>query len=164
MKKNLILFLSLVSFLFLGCSDSQKAKKLAKDYLSKNSNDGKVEIVYTDELEDYSYQDVSKQTELMHESLRQLDIARDFMTECHLALNANEAQRYRDSAQFYRDKAESLKIESDNAEVKSYHLKKMQIKARGNNVYGNKVVEDVTLFFDTNITKVSVFPKEVISN
>ena len=162
MKNLLLLSLMFLTLLLASCSDNQKAKRMAKDYLSKNSNDGVVEIVEAGELEEFSYQDVSLQTELMKDAMNQLDKARHYTDMYLIFEGTKEGNQYYDSAMFYRAKADSLKTLSETAEVKVYPLKKMQLKARGNNAYGNKVVMDVTLYYDTDIKNVSVFPKEVV--
>lgn len=56
MKKNIILLVAAIALLMSSCSDTSKAKSLAKKYLEQNSNDGKIEIVSTGELEDYNYE------------------------------------------------------------------------------------------------------------
>lgn len=47
--------------------------------------------------------------------------------------------------------ADSAKKAANEIKVETYQIKRMKVKARGNNALGNKVVNDIVLFFDKDI-------------
>lgn len=153
MKKIYGIILILASVLFVGCSDTQKAKSLAKKYLAKNSNDGKIEIVECGELEDYEFVDDFAKTMAMQDAELWITKADGEMDIYDIWKNTdmNEAKPHFELAEEYIAKADSAKKAANEIKVETYQIKRMKVKARGNNALGNKVVNDIVLFFDKDI-------------
>lgn len=152
--KKLLSLLFVVAIVFCGCSDTQKAKSLAKDYLKKNSNDGKIEVVEWGELEDYEYvDDFEKRLALnevehwTHQAESEMDIY-----DIWKGTDMSEAKPHLELAEIFLAKADSAKKVADNAKVETYPIHKMKVKARGNNALGNKVVDDIVLYFNKKVT------------
>lgn len=150
--KKLLSLLFVVAIVFCGCSDTMKAKKLAKDYLKKNSNDGNIEVVEWGELEEYTYEDNWEQLNLMMDAKQMLNKAEFCMDMYDIYKGSDDAAKYIDSSEFYRLKADSIKALADSYKPKTYPMHRMKIKARGNNALGNKVVDDIVLYFNEKVT------------
>lgn len=151
--KKLLSLLFAVTIVFCGCSDTQKAKSLAKDYLKKNSNDGKIEVVEWGELNDFEYVDDFEKRlaldEVEHWTLQaesEMDIY-----DIWKGTDMSEAKPHFELAEIFLAKADSAKKFADEAKVETFQIKRMKVKARGNNALGNKVVQDIELFFDKDL-------------
>lgn len=150
--KKLLSLLLMVAIVFCGCSDTQKAKSLAKDYLKKNSNDGKIEVVEWGELEDYTYEDNWEKQKLLMDAGMELTKADNFMDLYDIYKGDADASKYIDSSEMCMKKADSLKKLSDNFKPETYPMHRMKVKARGNNALGNNVVDDIVLYFNEKLT------------
>lgn len=152
--KKLLSLLLVVAIIFCGCSDTQKAKGLAKDYLKKNSNDGKIEIVEWGELEDYEYvDDFAKNLALGEvEYWTQQAEAEMDIYDIWKGTSMSEAKPHLELSELYLAKADSVKKVAETTKVETYKIKKMKVKARGNNALGNKVVNDIVLYFNEKLT------------
>ncbi len=151
MKKVLCLLFA-VAVVLCSCSDTMKAKKLAKNYLKKNSNDGKIEVVEWGELEDYEYVDNWEKERMMMDAGATLNMAEHFLDMWDIYKGSDGAGAYIDSAEMYRLKADSIKAEADKIVPEKYPMHRMKVKFRGNNALGNKVVNDGVLFFNEKVT------------
>lgn len=153
MKKIYGIILVLAALMLVGCSEQQKAKSLAKKYLAKNSNDGKIEIVECGELEDYEYIEDFYKNLVMMEAEGYVNNAEAEMDiyDIWKDTDMKEAKPHLDLAEMYIAKADSLKKIADETKIDTIKIKRMVVKARGNNALGNKVVQDFVLYFDNDL-------------
>lgn len=150
--KKLLSLLFVVAIVFCGCSDTMKAKKLAKDYLKKNSNDGKIEVVEWGELEDYTYEDWWGKENLMMDAHEMLNKAEHYLDMYEIYKGTEGAALYIDSAEMVHKKADSIKAEADKYVPQTYPMHRMKVKVRGKNALGAKVLDDAVLYFNEKLT------------
>ncbi len=133
MKKILLLSFAAIAIVFVSCSDASKAKKMVKNYLEENSNDGKIEIVKCSNLQDYTYEFDEKwliaidMESAVREANHQMDMADIY------GVGTTEYDIYMAEAEKQLAIADSFQNIIDNTVNKTYSIKKMEISARGNN-------------------------------
>lgn len=153
MKKVLALLFA-VAIVLCGCTDTMKAKRLAKNYLKKNSNDGKIEIVEWGELEEHTYVDDWDKKMLKMECdnwLKEAESEMD-MYDIYKIGDRDEAMIHLELSEMYANKADSVNKLIEKTEVKTYPMHKIIVKYRGNNALGAKVLDEDVLYFNEKIT------------
>lgn len=161
--KRVLLLLAAIAVVMSACSDTSKAKKLAQEYLNKNSNDGKIEIVEAGELQDYMYESHDKENaQMVADAIKELlDAIESDMAEYEGKTDEFSVSMYEDDKKQYEEKKaeyeEALK-EVENAVTTTTPMKKMNLKIRGKNAFNATITQDVTMYFNKELTEADVKP------
>lgn len=152
MKKSAFIIAAIA---FAACTNP--TEKAVKDYLTNNSNDGKIEIVEMSEPEDYTFD--YDPAWLLKEAFKAAVSEAEFRESLYnVAHEKEEMDAWRNAI----NKADSLQAIIDTIQMEHYPMKRVNVSYRGKNALGVEVLERATLFVSNDNGKVSTKPNEVI--